>query len=84
LSIYSQLGARVRNITANPRVTLNFDGDGRGGDIVILSGTAHVDADAPAADANPDWLDQVRRADRADRNDAGLVRRALQRPAGYG
>ena len=34
------------------------DGDGRGGDIVVLSGTAHVDADAPAADANPAWLDK--------------------------
>jgi PPOX class probable F420-dependent enzyme len=30
VSVYSQPGARVRNIAANPRVTLNFDGDGRG------------------------------------------------------
>lgn len=58
VSVYSQPGARVRNIAANPRVTLNFDGDGRGGDIVVLSGTAHVDADAAAADANPAWLDK--------------------------
>lgn len=58
VSMYSQPGARVRNIAANPKVTLNFDGDGRGGDIVILSGAAHVDADAPAADANPAWLDK--------------------------
>ena len=53
VSIYSQPGARVRNIAANPKVTLNFDGDGRGGDIVVLSGIAQVDPDAPAADANP-------------------------------
>jgi PPOX class probable F420-dependent enzyme len=58
VSMYSQPGARVRNIIANPKVTLNFDGDGRGGDIVVLSGTAHVDAGAPAADANPAWLDK--------------------------
>jgi PPOX class probable F420-dependent enzyme len=58
VSIYSQAGARVRNIAVNPKVTLNFDGDGRGGDIVVLSGTAQVDADAPAADANPAWLDK--------------------------
>jgi PPOX class probable F420-dependent enzyme len=58
VSIYSQAGARVRNIAVNPKVTLNFDGDGRGGDIVVLSGTAQVDADAPAADANPAWLDE--------------------------
>lgn len=56
--IYSQPGARVRNIEANPKVTLNFDGDGRGGDIVVFSGTARVDAGAPAADANPAWLDK--------------------------
>jgi PPOX class probable F420-dependent enzyme len=57
VSMYSQPGARVRNIAANPKVTLNFDGDGRGGD-VVLSGTARADADAPAADANPAWLEK--------------------------
>ena len=56
--IYSQPGARVRNIAANPKVTLNFDGDGRGGDIVVLSGTAQVDPDAPAADANPAHMEK--------------------------
>jgi PPOX class probable F420-dependent enzyme len=56
VSIYSQPGARVRNLAANPRVTLNFDGDGSGGDIVVLSGTARVDPDAPPADANPAHL----------------------------
>lgn len=58
VSMYSQPGARVRNIAANPKVTLNFDGDGSGGDIVVLSGTAHVDADASAADANHAWLEK--------------------------
>jgi general stress protein 26 len=51
--MYRQPGARVRNIAANPKITLNFDGDGHGGDIVVLSGTAQVDPDAPAADAVP-------------------------------
>ena len=37
---WSQGGARVRNLEANPRVSLNFAGNGRGGDIVVLSGTA--------------------------------------------
>ena len=32
--------ARTRNLEANPKVSLNFAGDGSGGDIVILSGTA--------------------------------------------
>ena len=58
VSMYSQPGARVRNIAANPKVTLNFDGDGIGGNIVILGGMAQVDADAPAADANPAYLEK--------------------------
>ena len=58
VSVYSQPGARVRNIAANPRVTLNFDGDGHGGDVVVLSGAAEVDPDAPAADALPAWLEK--------------------------
>lgn len=50
ISMYSMPGARVRNVQANPRVTLNFGGDGAGGDIVVLSGTAGVDREAPPAD----------------------------------
>jgi PPOX class probable F420-dependent enzyme len=49
VSVYSQPGARIRNIGRNPRVTLNFGGDGEGGDIVILSGIAHVDESGPSA-----------------------------------
>jgi PPOX class probable F420-dependent enzyme len=40
VSVYSQPGARIRNIGRNPKVTLNFRGDAKGGDIVVLSGTA--------------------------------------------
>jgi PPOX class probable F420-dependent enzyme len=58
VSVYSQPGARVRNIAANPRVSLHFDGDGRGGDVVVLAGTARVDPDAPPADANPAHLEK--------------------------
>jgi PPOX class probable F420-dependent enzyme len=47
--IYSLPGARARNIERNPQVTLNFDGNGQGGDIVVLSGTAAIDASAPPA-----------------------------------
>lgn len=43
--MYSQPKLRIRNIEANPRVTLNFGGDGGGGDIVVLSGRAEVDDD---------------------------------------
>jgi PPOX class probable F420-dependent enzyme len=53
--MYSLPGARVRNLKANPRVTLNFAGDGQGGDIVVLSGRAAVDSDAPPADTAADY-----------------------------
>jgi PPOX class probable F420-dependent enzyme len=54
--MYSRPSARVRNIEANPHVALNFSGDGRGGDIVVLSGEATVDQDAPPAEVAPDYL----------------------------
>ena len=38
---------------ANPRVSLNLDGNGRGGDIVILTGEARVDDAAPPSSALP-------------------------------
>jgi len=56
VSVYSQPGARIRNIGRNPKVTLNFDGDGQGGDIVVVSGTAQVDASGPSAAENPAWV----------------------------
>ncbi len=56
VTMYSMPGARVRNIEANPRVTLNFGGDGRGGDIVVLSGHAAIDRAAPPADQADAYL----------------------------
>jgi len=55
VSVYSQPGARVRNIARNPKVTLNFGGDGSGGDIVVLSGMAEVDESGPSAAENAAW-----------------------------
>ena len=54
--MYSQEGARVRNIQANPRVTLNFGGNGGGGDIVVLSGSAAIDDETAPADQASDYL----------------------------
>jgi PPOX class probable F420-dependent enzyme len=49
LLIYSRPDtAKLRNIAANPRVAMHLDGDGKGGDIVIVSGRAHVSDDPPA------------------------------------
>jgi PPOX class probable F420-dependent enzyme len=41
--------ARVENISANPLVSLNLDGNGRGGDIVTIEGVARLDPEAPPA-----------------------------------
>ncbi len=54
--VYSLPGARVRNIETNPRVALNFAGNGKGGDIVVLAGRASVDRELPSADAAGDYL----------------------------
>ena len=54
--VYSQPGARIRNIRANPQVTLNFRGDANGRDVVILSGTAHVDESRPNAGQDEAWV----------------------------
>jgi PPOX class probable F420-dependent enzyme len=54
--VYSMPGARVANLARNPNVTLNFSGDGKGGDIVVIRGTAALDESVPPADENPDYL----------------------------
>jgi PPOX class probable F420-dependent enzyme len=54
--MFSRPSARIRNIEANPLVSLNFAGDGGGGDIVVLSGKAELDDDAAPADRAPDYL----------------------------
>ncbi|HEY1277079.1 MAG TPA: TIGR03667 family PPOX class F420-dependent oxidoreductase [Thermoleophilaceae bacterium] len=56
--VYSQESPRIRNIEANPRVALNFDGDGSGGDIVVLTGTAAVEPDAPPAHEVPEYVEK--------------------------
>ncbi|MFZ0091053.1 MAG: TIGR03667 family PPOX class F420-dependent oxidoreductase [Solirubrobacteraceae bacterium] len=56
VTMHSQPGARLRNIGANPKVTLNFRGDTDGGDIVVLSGTAEVDESCPGAAEDPAWV----------------------------
>ena len=56
LAVYSMPGARVRNLEKNQRVALNFTGDGRGGDVVVLSGRASVLRDLPPADQDDGYL----------------------------
>ncbi|MFV9634137.1 TIGR03667 family PPOX class F420-dependent oxidoreductase [Mycobacterium neumannii] len=48
--VYTEPGAaKVRHIRAHQRVSLNLDSDGNGGGIIVVGGTATVDAE----DANP-------------------------------
>ena len=68
--IYSLPGAaRLGHIARNPHVSLNFDGNGRGGDIIVFTGTAHVSPDESPADQNVIYLAKYRTA--IDRNFGG-------------
>lgn len=59
LLIYSRPGARkLEHIARNPRVALNLDGDGLGGDIVVLTGSAQIDTAAPPADQVPAYVEK--------------------------
>lgn len=48
--------SRVANIKANPHVALNLDGNGRGGAIVTIEGTARIDEAAAAASDVPEYV----------------------------
>jgi PPOX class probable F420-dependent enzyme len=50
--------ARVKNISRNGNVSLNFPGTSGGGDIVILSGEAALSPDAPGADADSAYAEK--------------------------
>lgn len=52
--------SRTRNIEANPRVSLNLDGDGQGGSVVTIEGTARLDRDAPKSNHVPDYVAKYR------------------------
>jgi PPOX class probable F420-dependent enzyme len=61
--VYNRPDARrLAHIRRHPRVTLNLDGDGRGGDIIVLSGRAEVVADHPLPHEFPPYVDKYREA----------------------
>lgn len=49
---------RLANIRRQPVVSLHFDSDGDGGDIVVFTGTAEMLDDYPAVPDNSGWLDK--------------------------
>jgi PPOX class probable F420-dependent enzyme len=59
--IYSRADAkRLRHLQQNPRIALNFDGNGTEGDIIVITGEAHVSPDDPPADRLPTYVEKYR------------------------
>ncbi|MGQ0575925.1 MAG: TIGR03667 family PPOX class F420-dependent oxidoreductase [Pseudonocardia sp.] len=55
--IYSDHAAkRLAHLRANPQVSLHLDGDGRGGDVVVLTGEIADAPDEPAVPDHPAYL----------------------------
>lgn len=50
---------KVANIRANPSVSLNLDGNGQGGDIVSIEGTAELFEDPPLT-RFPEYLERYK------------------------
>src|SRR5579872_2560932 len=50
--------ARLLHLKRNAKVALNFDGNGKGGDIVIITGEARVSQDDPPADQLPAYVEK--------------------------
>src|SRR5947209_3962468 len=59
--IYSRADAkRLEHLQQNPRVALNFDGNGTGGNIIVITGHATVSSDDPSADQLPAYVEKYR------------------------
>jgi PPOX class probable F420-dependent enzyme len=49
---------RIAHLRRSPRVALHFDGDGKGGDVVVLSGAARFSPQEPPADQVPAYVEK--------------------------
>ena len=59
--IYSRADAkRLVHLQQNPRIALNFDGNGTGGNIIVITGDAYVSTDDPPADRLPFYVEKYR------------------------
>lgn len=59
--IYSRSDAkRLEHLQWNPKVALNFDGNGSGGDIIVFTGEAEVSTADPPADQLPAYVEKYR------------------------
>ncbi len=57
-TVYSLESPRHDNVTHSPSVGLHLDGNGLGGDIVVVEGLAHVDRSLPPVPDNPRYLEK--------------------------
>jgi PPOX class probable F420-dependent enzyme len=51
---------KLQHIARNPQVSFNFHSNAHGGDIVVFTGTATVDQNAPRADEIPEFIKKYR------------------------
>jgi PPOX class probable F420-dependent enzyme len=59
--IYNRPDAkRLAHIRRDPHVSLHFDGDGRGGEVIVLTGRAGIVEDSPLPHENPNYLGKYR------------------------
>lgn len=59
--IYSRAEAkRLEHLQKNPRISLHFDGNGSGGDIIVFTGLAQFSPDTPPADQQPVYIAKYR------------------------
>jgi PPOX class probable F420-dependent enzyme len=54
--IYSLESPRARNVAVRGRVSMHLDGNGLGGDIVIVEGVARIDESTPSAAENAAYV----------------------------
>jgi PPOX class probable F420-dependent enzyme len=52
--------ARIAHIKRNARVSLNLDGNGQGGDIIIITGDARISPEDSPADQNSAYVDKYK------------------------
>jgi PPOX class probable F420-dependent enzyme len=52
---------RIAHINARPQVALNLDGNGKGGDIIVITGTARIVDDAPLPHENAAFVAKYRK-----------------------
>ena len=59
--VYNQPTAkRLVHVRRHPQVALHFDSNGQGGDIIVITGEAHLSPQEPRADQVPGYVDKYR------------------------